>query len=232
MIRAVFFDLGNTIVDYHTGGIDDHEKDMLGLLRMRDHLARGGVRISFDDLVRVFYVPWMDAMTRRAQSATEFDIRDFLRDLNLPAHIDFESLIREFHEPAARFAVENGDIRDCLRTLRDRNIRLGVISNSPVPGVCHLDTLSRLDLARFFDGFIFSYDAGFRKPSREIFTLALESFGVPASDCVMVGDKYLLDIETPSAMGIRSFLYDSASRPVAQCPTITCFSELPLLLES
>ncbi|MBP8083038.1 MAG: hypothetical protein KAZ87_07530 [Spirochaetes bacterium] len=43
MIKTVFFDLGNTILDCHSGNLTDEEKDIIGLWRMQSKLKKGRI---------------------------------------------------------------------------------------------------------------------------------------------------------------------------------------------
>lgn len=48
------------------------------------------------------------------------------------------------------------------------------------------------------------------KPAREPFELAARRLGVPAGDCVSVGDRYDVDLAVPLELGMGAVLVDGA----------------------
>lgn len=65
--------------------------------------------------------------------------------------------------------------------------------------------LSSLGLTGHFVGMVTPDDCGHAKPRPEIFHRALALIGLPASDCLMVGDDHVCDIEPARALGMAAF---------------------------
>lgn len=209
MRTTIFFDLGNTVVDYHGGVLTDEQKDRLGLLRMRDRLGSLGCSLSIETLIDEFYRPWIERLKDRRTSRTEFPIGPFLSRI-APDRVvkpNLSQLVLDFHEPSARFAVANADIREVLSTLVARGVRIGLVSNSPLPGICHDQTLERLNLLQCFEPRLYSYDVGHRKPSPEIFIRAMRLTDSTPGECIMVGDSLELDMEPAMALGMLACHY-------------------------
>jgi putative hydrolase of the HAD superfamily len=74
---------------------------------------------------------------------------------------------------------------DTLRTLRERRVKTGLISNCTEEVALVWD---ETPFAGLFDVAIFSATAGCMKPDREIYELALTKLGVSASEALFVGD--------------------------------------------
>jgi HAD superfamily hydrolase (TIGR01509 family) len=97
---------------------------------------------------------------------------------------------------------------DALTKLKARGVRLALISNIWRPFL----TSARRHLGAVFDECVaadlqvFSFQAGYAKPSPEIFMVALEAAGVPAEEAVMVGDSYDKDIRPAAALGMATIL--------------------------
>lgn len=230
-MKAIFFDLGNTLVDYHQGGITDEEKDFLGLRNMSLALARWNTPLSVDELDRVFYSPWMRALRVRSRRTSEYPVTELLaRVLPEPATTPrrMRRLLSLFHEPFVRFAVATPGAVEVLTTLRRKGLRVGLISNTPVPGYCHDLTLDRLGLLQLLETRLYSYDVGVRKPSPRLFELAINRLKVAPSEAVMVGDSRQLDIEPALCLGIGAVQYqpvpDRSLR--GQQRTISTFANL------
>ena len=97
------------------------------------------------------------------------------------------------------------DAEPALRTLRDRGLKLIVVSNWD----CSLGSvLERCGLAPLLDGAISSAEAGSRKPEPGIFERALQLAGCEAGDALHVGDTAEEDRAGAEAAGIRAVLID------------------------
>lgn len=91
---------------------------------------------------------------------------------------------------AAGLQIEH-TVTDAVMALRERGVRVAVLSNSW--GSHPYDPYVRFELDKRFDAVVISDQVGMRKPEPEIFTLTAELLGVPAAECVFVDDvaRYL-----------------------------------------
>ena len=115
------------------------------------------------------------------------------------------------------------DAPACLKGLKRRGFRLGVISNWDAT----LENLLReMGYLPYFDEVIASAAVGCRKPGSAIFQIALERMGVDASQAVHVGDLPEADGEGASGAGIRPIIIDRSNKHEG-CP----FERVPLLTD-
>ena len=99
------------------------------------------------------------------------------------------------------------DVEACLKGLRRRGFRLGVISNWDAS----LESLIRgMNLLPYFDEVIASAVVGCRKPHKAIFEIAVERMGFTAGQCVHVGDLPEADGLGAQEAGLRPILIDRA----------------------
>lgn len=120
------------------------------------------------------------------------------------------------------------DVEACLKGLKRRGFRLGVISNWDAT----LEQLFRLlGLLPYFDEVVASAAVGCRKPSRAIFDIALERMDASAQSAVHVGDLPEADGEGAAGAGIRPIIIDRNSH-LDDCPfeRVTVLSDLVSLL--
>jgi len=75
---------------------------------------------------------------------------------------------------------------DRLARLRDQGVFVGMISNMVPAWDEHWRRM--VDPASHFDGVVLSFQAGYRKPAREIFELAIGQSGIPPEQSVFVDD--------------------------------------------
>ena len=122
------------------------------------------------------------------------------------------------------------DVAATLRTLRDRGLRLGLISNSHR---CLVSFQTHFSLEGLIDAAISSSDCGYLKPHPRIFQAALDLTGVAPEDAVMVGDSFAHDVVGARRAGMRGILL--ARGPLRHAidddvETIRTLHELPAVI--
>ena len=124
-----------------------------------------------------------------------------------------------------------GGAVDAVRQLADDGLRLGLVSNVPLPGDLYRRILRRHDLEASFEVFRFSYDSGHRKPSPFMLRSALGEMGVGPEAAVMVGDRRASDVAAGRAAGVRTIWLRSSHVDGPEPDwTIESLEELPDLL--
>lgn len=95
------------------------------------------------------------------------------------------------------------DALHTLRSIRDRGLRVALISNLASPYKLAVD---RLELESYFDVILYSCDLGIAKPNPDIYEAALSQLGATSECTLMVGDSQRSDVDGPMSCGIRGFL--------------------------
>ena len=114
-----------------------------------------------------------------------------------------------------------------------RDHRLGLLTNGA--GDVQREKLSRTPFARYFDAVVVSHEAGIGKPDPRVFEIALERLAARASDAVMVGDSLARDVAGAQRAGLRAVWIDrglwreDAAKPDA---TIRRLSDLRAALDA
>lgn len=203
MIRAITFDVTHTLM--HCPRLGEIYAEVLG---------RHGVQVAPDEAGRLVRLVWQemacvaDPARDRFMSHPEGPAGWWKRFLErLCEHLEAPPPSRfAAAELFARFGRADAwevypDVPDTLSTLRERGLRLGVISNwdHRLP-----DLLDQLKLGGFFAAVIYSSDAGVEKPDSRIFETALRSLGVSSGEALHVGDGRLEDVEGAQAVGMRA----------------------------
>ncbi len=239
MLRAVLFDLGDTLLNF--GPVD--------------HLAafRKGAELAHRYLLeRGEPVPEFEAYHRgqlraikRAYFWSRFGRRD-CDSLEVMARINRkmgltvrrEELCRLaalYYEPVRQQGVPEPEVHETLRSLRDRGCKLGLISNTIVPGVTLDDHLEREGLLELLPERLYSCDVGCRKPQRRIFRMALARLGVGAGEAMFVGDTLRADVMGASRVGMTTVLKaPGGQRPSGRIQpdyTVAALRELPGVLD-
>jgi putative hydrolase of the HAD superfamily len=160
------------------------------------------------------------------------EVRALLREFDLEP--DDEELLRFLDAehaawaPARQLAPTTHALLDALR---DRGLRLGLVSNAiDPPQLLHRD-LDELGVAERLDVAVFSSEVGRRKPDRVIFERALDALGVAPSNALMVGDRVAIDVAGGRALGMKTcqalwFVADEIEEPE---PDFRAFSQMDVL---
>jgi len=196
LVRAVFFDAGNTLV------FPDRTKTLAPLLSR-------GVTVSEDFIFASERAArhFRDANAGGDPKHTDQQYWNiFYSELlsHFPAHQDTLPALVAAARTSSNWCMVPPSTRETLLSLKQQ-YRLGVISNSDggMP-----DLLARLGLADCFETTIDSALVGYQKPHPEIFRAALQEVNVPAEDSVYVGDVYSIDYTGARAAGMQAILMD------------------------
>jgi putative hydrolase of the HAD superfamily len=118
-----------------------------------------------------------------------------------------------------------------LEALRDRGLKLGLVSNAlDPPYLLHRD-LADFGVAERLDVAVFSSEVGRRKPDPAIFRRALDALGVAPERALMVGDRVAIDIAGARALGMKTcqalwFVADEIEEPE---PDYRAFTQMDVL---
>ncbi len=122
------------------------------------------------------------------------------------------------------------DVAPVLTGLRDRGLRIGLVSNT------HRSLASfqsHFELTGLIAAAVSSSQHGYMKPHPSIFEAALRLVGASPADAVMVGDSVTQDIAGALGVGMRAVLVarsgHTASAPEG-VPVIRSLTELPALI--
>ncbi len=131
--------------------------------------------------------------------------KKFIQDLKRTTAIGAKELpvIEKFLNPTLYEKYPETD--EALKKLKDADIKLILISNSPPPSK---KAFKALDLPRFFDKTVFSCEIGVMKPDKRIFERAIKHLNVKPEEIVMVGDSLEKDVAGATSAGLNAILLD------------------------
>jgi putative hydrolase of the HAD superfamily len=119
-----------------------------------------------------------------------------------------------------------------LRALRERNLAIGLLSNTHWPAAFHERFLERDGLLELIDARVYTSDLPWVKPHPAAFTAVLEAIG--ATDprrVVFVGDRPLDDIRGARQAGMRAVLRPNAALPPGPVEPDATIESLPELVD-
>lgn len=208
-IKAVLFDLFDTLLLIRKADEDLGERCMKNVYLF---LARNGVNVSFEDFMRAYSKVRKQVYERIDKYLEEphFSFRILQTLHNLGYNHDTVISIAQgaaeaYMEEFTRFIYPDEDAVPVLQSLRDKGYRTGVISNFSIPEGAH-KLIATYGLKHLLDVIIISGEINKRKPSPEIFAIALNKLNVRSSEAVFVGDTPDIDIRGAKGIGMRTIL--------------------------
>jgi putative hydrolase of the HAD superfamily len=113
--------------------------------------------------------------------------------------------------------VTDPDVLPTVTALRERGLRLGVLSSTWWPGEWHEDGLRRDGVLDAFDACVWSSQLPFTKPHPSAFKAAMAAIGVDdPAECVYVGDRLYDDISGAKGVGMRAVFIPHSRIPDEQ----------------
>ncbi|MGQ9587034.1 MAG: HAD family hydrolase [Thermoplasmata archaeon] len=224
-IDAIMFDVGGTLVDLRPSETTLFARAVakLGLKVEKNAVEkalRRAWRIFDDDLAKV------DGKNEKEfwRRFDGFVLKELGHEGNLDSFVDH--LSSEFDRIV--YDVDNWfeypDARPLLEELRKRDFKLGVVSNATDLAD---RVLENLDLKKYFDVIILSEKVGVRKPSAEIFHMAVKQAKTLPSRSLYVGDKLAVDVKGAKAAGMQAILVDRQNVfPDAHCLRVRDLNEI------
>jgi putative hydrolase of the HAD superfamily len=128
-----------------------------------------------------------------------------------------ESALRAYHDFWAPHTLIDPDAPGLLRGLRERGIRVGVLSNTLWTRAYHEEVFRRDGVLDLIDAAVYSSEIAYTKPHPEAFRAAMAAVGCgePAR-AVFVGDRPYDDVHGARAVGMRAVLVPHSDIPADQ----------------
>ena len=203
-VEAVIFDWGGTLTPWRT---IDFSEEWASLARLA---APGRVEQATAALLAAAETVWGRAREEH-RSSTIAEICELAGVEYADAHL---AGYREFWEHAT---YTDEDVPPLFTGLRDRGIRIGVLSNTVWPGQWHHDIFERDRVSHLIDGAVYTSEIPLTKPAPEAFHAAMQAVDVDdPGRCVFVGDRLFDDIWGAGNVGMRTILVPHSEIPPGQ----------------
>jgi putative hydrolase of the HAD superfamily len=211
-VEAVIFDWGGTLTPWHT-------VDVRGAWRA---YAR-----AYDPQAPAEQVAAVAETLHQAEEAAWLAVRDHHRSATVqqvlataglePSGDAHVAAIRAYEAAWEPHTWTDPEAGPTLLALRERGLKVGLLSNTLWSREHHERILQRDGVLRLFDGSVFSSEIQWTKPHPEAFLAAMRAVGVsdPAG-VVFVGDRPFDDIHGARSVGMRTVLVPHSDIPPVQ----------------
>jgi len=241
VIKAILFDLGETLFNY--GKADVNELLLQAARLTFDYLHRctseaerlGDFRRYYRQ--NVWSIKWRYIWSNITNH--DFNAQHLLGNQLRKRHIrvtpaQLEELCWLWYKPLGDLVTLESDLHKHLQRLEDMSLKLAIISNTFSPPAVLDRHLQYFDLLGFFPIRQYSSITFYRKPHPHIYHSTLQGVGVDACESVMVGDRLREDVRGAARLGIKPILkraYTNKGKNVdGNVTVIDTIAELPDLI--
>jgi putative hydrolase of the HAD superfamily len=209
-VSAVIFDWGGTLTPWHTVDLAAQWHAYAEQYAPQPHEAAPlAERILAAETVAWARIRQGGASARLAEVLAAAGV-----DTDHPGHDAAQTAYEEFWEP---HTFTDPDVLPLFTGLRERGIKVGVLSNTIWSRDYHERIFVRDGVHDLLDGAVYTSEIAHAKPHRESFVAAAAAVGVDdLSSCVYVGDRPFEDVHGAQQAGLRAILVPHSDIPPAQ----------------
>jgi putative hydrolase of the HAD superfamily len=201
-IEAVIFDWGGTMTPWHSVNVEQLWSAVCAL-----HFPAAEAAVHAGALHAAEQELWRTSAAEH-RSATMSELFSLAR---VPAS---DALLATYQRAWDPHTFTDPDIPPLLGYLRERGIRVGVLSNTMWPRDWHDDVFRRDGILHLIDGSVYSSEIDWVKPHPAAFGAAMSAVGVTdPGRCVFVGDRPYDDVHGAQAVGMRAVLVPHSDVP-------------------
>ncbi len=191
MIKAILFDLDNTLIDFMKMKRAASEAGI-------DAMIAAGVKLNKDEAMKLLYELYDHYGIEHQQIFQEFLIRT-------QNNIDYKILaaaIVAYRKARTVLAEPYHGVMPTLLKLKQKGLKLAIVSDAPI--LQAWTRLTEMKIQDFFDTVVTFEDTGEKKPSKKPFQKALEQLNVKPEEVLHVGDWPERDILGAQSLGIKT----------------------------
>jgi putative hydrolase of the HAD superfamily len=232
LIKAVFFDLYQTLVGYEPPREEWESQalDSLGIKAPAKAFARAFIAAD-----EYFYTE--NAQKPMSKRTPEDVATVYFKHQSIvlkgggiqPTPDLVRSMLQRYRDMKLKQTLFE-DVIPALTELKRHGLALGIISNVDKDIKPLLDELG---VTPFVTIVVTSQETGFTKPNPEIFREALRRVDLPAESVIFIGDQYQIDFLGSAAVGMKAVLLDRGgfSEAPAECPRVSNLFQLSAMLD-
>lgn len=210
-LRGIIFDMGGTLLHFSPPGQGWEAMERLGAQGVYYYLRELGYDLppeedALDDAWPVARGMWQSineddvSRIKLGYQVNELARRWGVSDLE-PEQL--EALAAAYMEGIRAIVSPLEGAVETLEALRERDLRIGLISNTLWEGRYHRSDLDRWGLTPYLEVLVFSADVEAWKPYGTVFRHALEALDLRPEEAVYVGDSLYFDVYGAQQAGLR-----------------------------
>ena len=191
MIKAVIFDLDNTLIDFL-------KMKKLSCSAAIDAMIGAGLKVEHNKAIKLLF-----ELYDKYGLEEKKIFQKFLKKLT--GKVDYKILangIVAYRKVRSGFLEPYPNVDYVLLKLKSHGIKLGIITDAPK--LKAWVRLASMKLSNYFDAVVAFEDTNEPKPSKMPFEAALKKLRLKPSECLMVGDWPERDIKGAKKLGMKT----------------------------
>ncbi|MFO7710592.1 MAG: HAD-IA family hydrolase [Candidatus Woesearchaeota archaeon] len=201
MIKAVLYDLDDTLYDYSHA----HKIAMKAVFEeLNKHME-----ISYNRFMKLFKLSRVEIHKELSGTASAHNRVLYFQRLMEKTKNTFEpSIVLKLYHAYWDTLMDNMKLKpgaiESLEYCREHGLKTAIVSDLTTS--VQLRKLEKLGISKYIDFLVTSEEAGSEKPHSIMFLLTLNKLKVSAEEAVMVGDNNVADIEGANFVGLKTVL--------------------------
>jgi putative hydrolase of the HAD superfamily len=207
MIRAVFFDMYNTLICYNPPREESQAKALkkLGLDFLPEQLSIPIIAADeyfYEENAKLAVAKRTDE--EKINLWAQYEVVLLKEAGVIPTKEVINGMLIEMKNFKYDMVLYD-DVISTLSEIKARGLNTGLISNVDKDIT---ERLKRLQLDTFLEIIVTSQEVGFTKPHRQIFEAAVNKAGMKAEEILYIGDQYKIDVLGAINAGMSAVLLD------------------------
>jgi len=193
MIKAILFDLDNTLIDFTKMKVESCKSAIKAMIKTGLKIdEKTGLKKLMDTYFRVGIESDIGFTKFLEEQMGEVD--DAILHAGIQAYL----------KRKPNFLKPYPYVLETLEMLKSKNFKLGIVTDATREKA--LTRLKAMEITNFFDVIITYDESKVKKPEELPFRLAMEKIGVRPEETIFVGDSLRRDIEPAKKIGMKTLL--------------------------
>ncbi len=218
MIKAVLFDLDNTLIDFM-------KMKRLSCEAAIDAMIGAGLNIEHKKALKILF----DLYDKYGLEEKKIFQKFLTKITGKINHKVLANGIVAYRRVRAGFLEAYPNVDYVLLKLKDRGIKLGIVTDAPK--LKAWIRLASIKLSNYFDVVVAFEDTRQHKPSKMPFKAALNKLKLKPEECLMVGDRPERDIKGAKALGMKTCFAKYGNPNIKKTDADYEISNIKMLLE-
>lgn len=222
MIKAVIFDIDNTLYDFDKANV-------YGMEMVRNYCSRS-FGLEEPQFREIYKKAWRLAEGRVGTDTAAIHNRMLrfqcmMELLEQPLFPHVKALSCGYWDTVLAHMEPSPGIEQTFQALKERQIRIGI--GTDMTAYIQYRKLEELGLSAYIDMIVTSEEAGVEKPHPDFFRLCVEKTGLQAEECAFIGDNLKKDVQGAITAGLHGIWYSQGKEPGEglDFPVIRSFEE-------
>lgn len=230
-LRAVLFDWGDTLMHFQ------YDEELFAEAQRAGLKALGRDDLPEHEAIWPHFLEHYEPLFWAPGTIEEIEypglVRSLLGDFDIEVtDEELNRFLEAEHTTWAPARQLGGTTHALLESLRERGLKVGLVSNAFDPGWLLHRTLEQSGVAERLDFAVFSSEVGKRKPHPAIFERALEALDVRPEETLFVGDRLYEDVRGAAELGmktVQALWFRADEHPEGGKPDFEAFTQMDVL---